>query len=322
MLKHGCRSAVMEVSSHALVLDRVAGIPFRVAVFTNLTQDHLDFHKDMENYFKAKEKLFTGLPSGATAVVNIDDAGGRRLLSSIPEKVGLKTYSLLEPADYRAKNLICDDKGISFVCHASGEVFPVQVPWLGEFNASNVLATVAAARALGVTTAQLSAWLPEAPFVPGRLESVCGSGDFRVLVDYAHTDDAVRNLLKSLRPLARGRLRILIGCGGDRDTSKRPLMARAACELADEVFFTSDNPRSEKPGDILRQMTAGVPDFQTYHVIEDREKAIKEMFLSAQPGDILVLAGKGHENTQEIVGIKVPFSDREVALRWMGEDRQ
>jgi len=317
MLDHGCRAAVMEVSSHALVLNRVAGIPFRVAIFTNLTQDHLDFHKDMESYFRAKEMLFTGLSAGATAVVNIDDPYGRRLVGSLPRGVELKTYSLRGPADYEARDLVCTDKGVSFSCHMNGEVIPVNVPWMGEFNAANVLAVIAAVRALGVTGSQLRDWLPEAPFVPGRMERIPGSGEFQVLVDYAHTDDAVRNLLQSLRPLARGRLRILIGCGGDRDSTKRPLMARVACELADDVFFTSDNPRSEDPDVILRQMSAGVPDFKNVHVIKDREKAIQSMIESALSGDILVLAGKGHENTQEIAGVKLPFSDLEVASRWL-----
>jgi UDP-N-acetylmuramoyl-L-alanyl-D-glutamate--2,6-diaminopimelate ligase len=317
MLQKQCRAAVMEVSSHALALERVAGIPFRISVFTNLTQDHLDFHGTMESYFLAKAKLFTGLTPGATAVVNIDDPYGTRLLSLIAKGVEVKTYSLNGEADFTARELQCTDKGIFFECVNEGKSFPVGIPWLGKFNAGNVLGVIAAASSLGLTNQQLTSWLAEAPFVPGRMQRIGGSGDFQVLVDYAHTDDAVRNLLESLRPLTQARLRILLGCGGDRDRAKRPVMARVACALADDVVFTSDNPRSENPESILEQMSAGVKDFLHYQIIKDREKAIESIINSALPGDIVVLAGKGHENTQEIAGVKTHFSDVEMASLYL-----
>jgi UDP-N-acetylmuramoyl-L-alanyl-D-glutamate--2,6-diaminopimelate ligase len=321
MLEQKCRAAVMEVSSHALALDRVSGIPFKVAIFTNLTQDHLDFHRNMEAYFQAKERLFTGLLPGATAIINLDDPSGLRLLERMPVGVNVRTYSIKHPADYGVENLHCTDKGISFRCVTPQDSLAVKIPWLGEFNVSNILAAIAAGQSLGLTSAQLAGSLPEAPCVPGRMERVSGSADFQVLVDYAHTDDAVRRLLESLRPLTRGRLRILIGCGGDRDATKRPLMARVACRLADDVFFTSDNPRGENPLEILRQMTEGVRDCPHYQVIEDREKAIASMIAAARAGDVLVLAGKGHENTQEINGVKIPFSDVVIASNYLKGER-
>jgi UDP-N-acetylmuramoyl-L-alanyl-D-glutamate--2,6-diaminopimelate ligase len=317
MQEAGCQAVVMEVSSHALALDRTCGVPFQVAIFTNLTRDHLDFHQDMEAYFRAKQKLFTGLRKGAVAVINVDDVWGRRLLGELPQGVKALTYSLKEEADFRAENLRCDDRGLAFDCVEKAASTFISIPWLGLFNASNVLAVIAAARFLGLSMEELAQWLPLAPGVPGRLERVGQSGekDFQVLVDYAHTDDAVRNILQCLRPLCRGHLKILLGCGGNRDQAKRPLMARAACSMADEVVFTSDNPRHENPEDILRDMVAGVADYQNYQVVSDRKKAIEWLIDSAGSGDVLVLAGKGHETTQEVAGVKTLFSDRVEATQ-------
>lgn len=319
MLDAGCDSAVMEVSSHALSLERVAGIPFAVAVFTNLTQDHLDYHKSMENYFLAKQKLFTGLDRGAVAVVNADDAHGLRVLRELPEEVRGCSFAFDVEADFKGRNPVFTDHGTSFECHYQGASYAISIPWVGAFNASNALAAFAAVVSMGLPPEDVRTWMSQAPAVPGRLEKVgadLGLG-YSVVVDYAHTDDAVRNILGSLKPLTRGRLKVLIGCGGDRDRAKRPLMARAACELGDEVWFTSDNPRSEDPKGILDEMVAGVPDCKNFRVILKREEAIASIIGSAQAGDLVVLAGKGHETYQEINGEKFPFNDAEIAIENM-----
>jgi UDP-N-acetylmuramoyl-L-alanyl-D-glutamate--2,6-diaminopimelate ligase len=322
MVKENCVATVMEVSSHALALDRVEGITFAVGVFTNLTQDHLDFHKTMEAYFLAKQKLFLGLKAGAVAVVNVDDVHGQRLLESMPQNVRTLTYTKsVSPskADIQAEDIHYTAEGTSFNCRTAEGVFNVQVPWLGEFNVSNILAALATAKTFGITNEQLALWLPQAPPVLGRLQRIEHGGEYQVLVDYAHTDDAVKNILTSLRPLCNNRLKIVIGCGGDRDSGKRPLMAQAACEYADEVIFTSDNPRSEDPEAILQQMIKGVSHQKNFKVIISREEAIQNCIKSGQAGDIIVLAGKGHESTQETKEGKFPFSDYNVALRYLTE---
>ncbi|MDR0534320.1 MAG: UDP-N-acetylmuramoyl-L-alanyl-D-glutamate--2,6-diaminopimelate ligase [Verrucomicrobiales bacterium] len=310
----GCCSVVMEVSSHALELDRVFGVPFRTALFTNLTRDHLDFHGTMQDYFLAKRKLFTGLPAGALAVVNLDDAYSARILDAVPLNARTVTYGFSPLATYRAENVQLNAGGSAFEFVTPNGSLLVRSPWIGRYNVSNTLAALAALSANGeATLEELANWLPEAPYVPGRLQKVPHSGKFTVLVDYAHSDDAVRNVLQSLRPLCKGKLKVLLGCGGDRDRTKRPLMALAACELADEVMFTADNPRGEDPELILRDMKVGVANFSNYRVELDRAQAIAEIIKGANDEDLIVLAGKGHETTQEINGVFHHFSDVEVA---------
>ncbi|MDD5262198.1 MAG: UDP-N-acetylmuramoyl-L-alanyl-D-glutamate--2,6-diaminopimelate ligase [Methylacidiphilales bacterium] len=311
----GCRAVVMEVSSHALELERVYGIPFRTAAFTNLTRDHLDFHIKMENYFSAKAKLFSGLAPGSRAVVNIDDAYGKRMAEFIAPGVHVATFGFDAAAMYRADRMEFRADGTTFDFESPEGTLRIQTRWVGRFNVSNMLAALAVMLPRGCDPAQMAAWMKDAPPVPGRLQPVEHEGPFSVLVDYAHTDDAVRNVLQSVRLLCRGKLHILIGCGGDRDRSKRPLMARAACELADRVVFTSDNPRSEDPGAILSEMTAGVPEFSNYSVAPNRAEAIAAILKGAGEGDLVLLAGKGHETTQEIAGELHHFSDAEVAAR-------
>lgn len=319
MVQANCGYCVMEVSSHALALDRLEGVFFSHALFTNLTQDHLDFHGGMENYFLAKQKLFKELRPGAVAIINIDDLYGRRLMEEIPSGVELITYSKSEntEADWVAEKISYTARGTEFICTNKEGRFPVQLPWVGEFNISNALVALAAARHCGISMADLMRWLPNAPVVSGRLERVVHEAAFQVLVDYAHTDDAIKNILTSLRPLTQNKLKILIGCGGDRDVSKRPLMALAACSLADEVIFTSDNPRSEDPQAIIQQMKQGVGAFKNLTVIIDREQAIARLIEQACAGDVIVLAGKGHETTQETNGVKIHFSDSEVAHKYL-----
>ena len=312
----GCDSAVMEVSSHALELDRVFGVPFRTALFTNLTRDHLDFHGTMQDYFQAKRKLFAALPADALAVVNLDDAYSARMLDAVPLTARAVTYGFSPLASYRAENVQLNANGGAFDFVTPNGSLLVRSPWIGRYNISNAVAALTVMVANGEATLEdLANWLPDAPYVPGRLQKVPHGGKFTVLVDYAHSDDAVRNVLQSLRPLCKGKLKILLGCGGNRDRTKRPLMALAACELADEVVFTTDNPRAEDPELILRDMKVGVSNFSNYREILDRAQAIAEIVKGANDEDLIVLAGKGHETTQEINGVCHHFSDVEVAAK-------
>ncbi|NJK92266.1 MAG: UDP-N-acetylmuramyl-tripeptide synthetase [Blastochloris sp.] len=258
-----------------------------------------------------------GLEAGATAVINVDDAAGKRLAGRLKPGVRLWRTSLEGEGEIRAENVRCHDRGMSWRCESPWGTTQIEVPWLGAFNVHNVLAALAAGASMGLGLEPMAAWLAEAPGVPGRMEVVPHGGDFQVLVDYAHTDDALKNVLQSLRPFCRGRLRVMIGCGGDRDAGKRPLMASVACALADEAIFTSDNPRSEDPAEILRQMTQGLKPGCAYQVIQDREEAIAELVRTARAGDLIVLAGKGHERTQEVAGKKIAFSDRDMALKYL-----
>lgn len=315
MRDDGCRAAVMEVSSHALEQERVAGLDFEAAIFTNLTRDHLDYHGTMENYFQAKARLFTGLAPGSHAVVNLDDEAGVRLAGLVAPGVHVHGYSLEASAEHRAEQIRLTAEGTLFVWYSRGESREVFTPWVGSFNVANTLAAASAARAMGLEMDVIAGLLQTAPPVPGRLERVPGGDGYTVLVDYAHTDDALRHVLSTLRPLCVGRLLVLAGCGGDRDRSKRPLMARAAVELADFSVFTSDNPRSEDPLAILGEMEAGARGQAPYQIIPDRAAAIAEIVGMARAGDVVVLAGKGHENTQEIHGERKPFSDVEEARK-------
>lgn len=322
MVDNGCGAAVMEVSSHALAQDRVAGLDFGIAVFTNLSRDHLDFHGTMEDYFEAKLRMFRGLRPGQKAVVNVDDGYGLRVVSHVAARVDLLTYGLGKLAAYRAENVELSPTGTKFNWVTPEETIPVRVPWVGTFNVLNVLGAAATAVAAGFPVRQVAQWLEEAPPVPGRMERVPHAGKFAVLVDYAHTDDAVAKVLESLRAMKPKRLRILVGCGGDRDKTKRPIMAETACRLADEALLTSDNPRSESPQAILNDMIAGADGYRNYRVIEEREEAIRYILQTAEAGDVIVLAGKGHEATQEIAGVKHPFSDRDMARKYLSGGAQ
>jgi UDP-N-acetylmuramoyl-L-alanyl-D-glutamate--2,6-diaminopimelate ligase len=313
MLQHGCGAAVMEVSSHALDQGRVEGIDYGAAVFTNLTQDHLDYHETMDRYFEAKGILFKGLSAGSVAVLNANDGRSGAMKEFLAKGVRCLTYGIDAEADFSASKVVCEDSGSQFVLRSPEGEFQVQTPWIGLFNVSNVLAAVATCHGLGESVARLVDLLKTSPFVPGRLERVAHKGNFSVVVDYAHTDDAVRKALEALRPLTKGELKILIGCGGNRDKGKRPRMAKVACELADRAIFTSDNPRYEDPSEILKEMVAGVPDKKNYEVIEDRARAIDVAIKGASSGDVILIAGKGHESTQEIQGVYQPFVDKDMA---------
>jgi UDP-N-acetylmuramoyl-L-alanyl-D-glutamate--2,6-diaminopimelate ligase len=305
MLDGGDRACAMEVSSHALELGRVEGIHFACRVFTNLTQDHLDFHETMEAYFAAKRRLFE---TPGAAVVNLDDEYGRRLA---PE-VDSTTFAIDRDADYRALEVDFDLMGSRFRCRMPDGELELTSPLPGLFNVQNVLGAIAAVRALGVPAETIAAALPRFGRVPGRFEPVDEGQDFGVLVDYAHTPEALENVLRAARPVTQGRLHVVFGAGGDRDRSKRPKMGEAARLLADRVLVTSDNPRSEEPDAIIDEIMEGAG--AGAERVTDRRRAIALAIESAAPGDLVVIAGKGHEQGQEFEdGRKEPFDDVEVA---------
>jgi UDP-N-acetylmuramoyl-L-alanyl-D-glutamate--2,6-diaminopimelate ligase len=311
MLDAGDVACVMEVSSHALELGRVAASNFAVGVFTNLTQDHLDFHPTMEDYFQAKRKLFTEV-GARVAVLNLDDPYGLRLATD-PEIQAAITFSLDHPgATYRADEVRTGLAGSRFLLHSPDGVAELSSPLRGRFNVSNAIAAFAAARAVGVPFDTAVSALERAGQVPGRFETIEEGQRFAVLVDYAHTPDSLENVLRAARNLSEGRLHVVFGCGGDRDRKKRPMMGEIAARLADRVFVTSDNPRSEDPEAIIAEILSGID--RPVERDADRRSAIFAAIAGAQEGDVVVIAGKGHEQGQEFAGgEKVPFDDVNVA---------
>ncbi len=315
----GCKAAMMEVSSHALAQERTRGLEWDVAVFTNLTQDHLDFHQTMENYFESKARLFTGLKNqpnkkGASAVINIDDPHGEKLVSRLGDDVPVITYGMGARADFRASNYRAEFSGTSFQLDARGKIYLVRVPLIGRFNVMNAMAALAAAHSLGVSLREAVLSLAKSPQVPGRLEMVPAKRQFQVFVDYAHTDDALLNVLKTLRELGPNRLIVVFGAGGDRDKQKRPLMGRVADQNADYSIITSDNPRKEDPLAIIADVKKGFRS-SNFETVADRAEAIARAIALAQPRDIILIAGKGHEAYQEFADHTIPFDDRQMALR-------
>jgi UDP-N-acetylmuramoyl-L-alanyl-D-glutamate--2,6-diaminopimelate ligase len=312
MRERGVDACAMEVSSHALVMGRVDGVVFDVAVFTNLGRDHLDFHTDMEDYFAAKAQLFTPERS-RLGLVNVDDEFGRRLV--VESLIETRTYSSEGAvADWQAVDVRLGADGSRFtVVGPAGQRVPASVPIAGAFNVSNALAAIAGAAELGYDPLVVADGLARAGGVPGRLERVETGRDFHVVVDYAHKPDAVEAALGTLRPLTKGRLLVVIGAGGDRDTGKRPVMGEIAARLADVLIVTDDNPRSEDPAVIRAEMLAGTRGGTAeVRKIGDRREAIRAALELAGPGDIVLVAGKGHETGQEIAGVVHPFDDRDV----------
>jgi UDP-N-acetylmuramoyl-L-alanyl-D-glutamate--2,6-diaminopimelate ligase len=322
----GGTHATMEVSSHALALGRVYGITFHTAVFTNLTRDHLDFHHSMEDYFAAKRLLF--VPQGAPAaqdnaapewaVINFDDEYGRQI-GPAPHTL---RYGFEPGADLRASSLEMNFDGLRFTVEHAGARVQLKSPLVGKFNAYNILAACGAALSYGLDWTTIAGAIASTPGVPGRFESVQQGQPFLIIVDYAHTDDALRNVISVARELRGKRVITLFGCGGDRDRTKRPLMAQAAAQASDYVVLTSDNPRSEDPIGIMNDALVGLRRFDTPHTIEpDRAKAIRAALKEARTGDIVILAGKGHETYQVLKDRVIHFDDREVArdvLRELG----
>jgi UDP-N-acetylmuramoyl-L-alanyl-D-glutamate--2,6-diaminopimelate ligase len=311
----GCQYAVMEVSSHALAQGRVMGCPFEIAVFTNLTQDHLDYHKDMEDYFQAKALLFNPNYLKGRALVNLDDPYGQRLIAQLPiDQVW--SYSVQnESADLWTSNLVYESDGVHGILHTPKGEIAFQSPLVGQFNIANLLAAVGAVLSLGLPLEPIVQALPAFTGVPGRMERVqiTPNQDISVIVDYAHTPDSLENSLRAARPFISGRLICVFGCGGDRDRTKRPKMGAIAAALSNWAVVTSDNPRTEDPERILQDILAGIPETTNPTVICDRAEAIRVAILQAQPGDGVLIAGKGHEDYQILGTEKVHFDDREQA---------
>jgi UDP-N-acetylmuramoyl-L-alanyl-D-glutamate--2,6-diaminopimelate ligase len=313
---------VIEVSSHALIQNRADEIAFDVGVFTNLTRDHLDFHPGMKDYFEAKSRLFENLRASGkksrTAVINVDDPYGQQLVARFGRDIPMITYGMGARADFRASNFKVELSGTSYQLDAREKSYLVRLPLIGRFNIYNSLAALAAAFAVGVDIRTLVTALARAPQIPGRLEAVSAKRQFQVFVDYAHTDDALFNVLRTCRDLNPNRLIVVFGCGGNRDRSKRPLMGSAADQLADFTVITSDNPRKEDPEAIIRDIEGGFKR-KSYEKIVDRKKAIGRAIELAKPRDIVLIAGKGHEKTQEFSDHTIPFDDVEVAVRALEE---
>jgi UDP-N-acetylmuramoyl-L-alanyl-D-glutamate--2,6-diaminopimelate ligase len=320
MREHGVSACAMEVSSHALVMGRVDGVHFDVAAFTNLGRDHLDFHKDIEDYFAAKASLFTPERAGR-GLVNADDPYGRRLLDEAT--IPVRTFSSAgADADWRAVDVRLTPDGAGFDVEGPGGLsFPARVPLAGDFNVSNALCAIAGAGEAGLDAAAVAAGIGAGGGVPGRLERVDAGQEWLAIVDYAHKPDAVAAALNALRAITAGRLIVVIGAGGDRDMGKRPLMGDIAARLADVLVVTDDNPRTERPEDIRAEVLAGVPADAAaeVHEVDGRRAAIGLAVDLARPGDTVLVAGKGHETGQEIAGVVHPFDDRAVVRELIGE---
>jgi len=316
MVDAGCGSAVMEVSSHALDQQRVSGADIDIAVFTNLTRDHLDYHGSMQAYFDAKMRLFRALGRGGkdgVAVVNTDDPWGQRIANAADVAAERLTYGTDPTAAIQARDIRLG---------AEGSTFRVLTPWgeaeirtalMGRFNVSNLLAALGTVCAAGVQLDLAVRVLGSETSVTGRLERIANPLGFQVFVDYAHTDDALKHVLATLREVTARRLIVVVGCGGNRDRSKRPAMGAAAARLADAAVLTADNPRGEDPREIIREMEEGFPRRAAYEVIVDRREAIFHAIAMAEPGDVVLIAGKGHETFQEFANRTAPFDDRQVA---------
>ncbi len=313
MVEGGARYMVIEASSHALSQDRLAGVNFQAAAFTNLTGDHLDYHKTKEHYLAAKTRLFTALAPEAIAVLNKQVAESEPIARTTKARVCW--YAVDEPADLSARIESMTVEGTKFTLEYQGRKERVKTPLLGRYNVSNHLAAAGLCLGAGLDLTTVASGLSSLKGVPGRLEKVSSNGEFAVLVDYAHTDDALQNVLTTLKPLCRGRLITVFGCGGDRDKTKRPRMAAVVERLADVVFVTSDNPRTEKPEAIIDDIMVGFRDLSAERVTvePDRRKAIELAIGTARPDDIVLLAGKGHETYQILGDKKFDFSDKDIA---------
>lgn len=310
MVSKGCTHCFMESSSHAIVQNRIAGLKYEGAVFTNLSHEHLDYHKTFDEYIKAKKLLFDGLSSTAFALVNADDKRGAVMLQNT--KAAKHKYALKSMATFKAKILSNTLQGLELDIDGKNVWFKL----IGDFNAYNLLAVFGTAVLLGEDETEVLEQLSNVNPAPGRFEQVITKTGITALVDYAHTPDALENVLSTIREFRTGNETVItvVGCGGNRDKDKRPIMAKIGCDLSDKVILTSDNPRFEEPGDILKDMQAGVSpsNFKKTLVIEDRREAIKAACAMAEPNDIILVAGKGHETYQEIKGVRSDFDDREV----------
>ena len=299
----------MEVSSHALDQDRVNGVDFSVGIFTNLTSDHLDYHKTRENYFSSKAKLFTSLASEASAVINVDDTYGQKLCSMT--KANVATYGIKQNADLMARDIQLSITGSRFTLMSADSEIEIQTHLIGIFNIYNILASISACFTQGISLGSIKKGIEKLAGIPGRLEYIDQGQDFSIFIDYAHTEDALKNVLAAIRQVSDSKIILVFGCGGDRDTSKRHLMGHVAGELADLSIVTSDNPRSEDPQLIIDQISAGFKG-KNYEIIINRKEAIEQALNIAQAGDIVLVAGKGHETYQILNDQKIDFNERQI----------
>ena len=317
MVQAGVKNVAIEVSSHALELHRVDYCQFKVALFTNLTPEHLDFHPTMDEYFEAKYKLFTMLKPGGYGIVNIDDEYGRRLVERLKhDKTPYYTFAIEREADFRAFDVNMTTSGTAFTLVSPEGQYQVQTPLLGIFNVHNVLGAMASAYAAGMPMAQVVDLIKSLSPVDGRMELISEGQDFTVIVDYAHTPDGVEKVLEFVNDIKKNSVKVVIGCPGDRDRTKRPVIAKLSVDYADDVIFTTDDPHSEDPVDILNEMTEGI-DQQTYEVIVDRIKAIEAAINKAKKNDIVLIAGRGHEKIQYWKKGNIELDDREVAKKML-----
>ncbi len=324
MLANGCRGVAMEVSSHSIAQKRVAAVQFDAAVFTNLSQDHLDYHGSMDAYYEVKKSLFANLPlqegkKKPMAIINSDDMYGEKLVKNLSEDVNVITYGMGAHCDFKVTKIRQQVRGTEFQLDNRGKSYLVRTPLIGRFNVYNALAAIAAAAAVGIKPCDAVKALEASPQVPGRMEHVGTRDGVNVFVDYAHTPDALKNVCATLKDLEPNKLITVFGCGGDRDKMKRPLMAEMASELSDLCLITSDNPRSEDPEAILKDVEKGMKT-KAFRSIIDRNEAIRTAVNVAVAGDIVLIAGKGHETYQKFADEMIDFDDRKVA-RWALRDK-
>ena len=314
MVDCGCEYAVMEVSSHGLKQGRVSALNFSAVSFTNLTQDHLDYHDDFADYLASKQILFRSLDQNAVAVVNYDDPYGKEFIAVSP--VTPKTFGHKDGADYRGRDVAITPQGTAFILDCEGTSYQVQTPLLGDFNVYNVMNAIAVTRGLGVDMEDILESMAQAPQVHGRFEKVKAEKGPTVVIDYAHSPDGLKNILTTANEMKKGRVVLVFGCGGDRDQTKRPIMGKIGGSMSDFAYVTSDNPRTEDPASIVAMVEEGVKESGgNYQVIVDRREAIKEAILHAKPEDMVVIAGKGHEDYQILGTEKVHFDDFEEAKK-------
>lgn len=324
MREHGCRGVALEVSSHGIAQSRSEAVKFDAAIFTNLSQDHLDYHGSMEAYYEVKKSLFTGLAEQEgkkrpVAVINHDDRYGEKLVKELGDMVTVVTYGMGAHCDFKVSRIRQNIRGTEFQLDNRGKTYLVRMPLIGRFNVYNAVAAIAGASVVGIKPRDAVKALAEAPQVPGRLEMVGAKEGATVFVDYAHTPDALENVCATLRDLEPNKLITVFGCGGDRDKSKRPLMGGAASEGSDICLITSDNPRSEDPEQIIKEIEVGMKN-KAFRAITDREEAIRTAVNLAGKGDVVLIAGKGHEDYQEFATETIDFDDRKVA-RWALRDK-
>lgn len=328
MVDNECRGVAMEVSSHGLQQNRVGGVNFDVGVFSNLTQDHLDYHGSMDDYFRAKLALFeqmismkeAGNKKKSVAVINTDDNYGQRMVKEIDGRIKIYSYGMNAHCDFKFSRIRQTFKGTTFQLDVREKSYLVQVPLIGKFNVYNVVSAITACAAAGMKMRDIVKSLTEAPQVPGRMENVGNVNGMSVFVDYAHTPDALRNACKTMRELEPRNLITVFGCGGDRDKEKRPIMGEAAAESSDFCIVTSDNPRSEDPASIIKMVEVGMRG-KKYQVVLDRAEAIDSAVKIARPGDAILIAGKGHETYQQFAEETIKFDDRAVARRILSDHR-